>query len=141
MHFMGCMCVMDVIDEMCVLGHMGHMGGVMDIISGMFPNFMHYLTLLPSIHLLSRITQSNSPHSTLLYSTLLHCLQCAERFAPSTSWYVRTVVRVFELAGDKVKPAVAQTLMQLIAEGEGCRALSCSRSAHATCGIALSRIS
>ena len=44
-------------------------------------------------------------------------LQCAERFAPSTSWYVRTAVRVFELAGDKVKPSVAQTLMQLIAEG------------------------
>lgn len=42
--------------------------------------------------------------------------QCAERFAPSTAWYVRTVVRVFELAGDKVKPAVAQTLMELIAE-------------------------
>lgn len=43
--------------------------------------------------------------------------QCAERFAPSNAWFVQTVIRVFELAGDKVKPAVAQTLTQLIAEG------------------------
>ena len=43
--------------------------------------------------------------------------QCAERFAPSNAWYVQTVIRVFELAGDKVKPAVAHTLTQLIAEG------------------------
>ncbi len=43
--------------------------------------------------------------------------QCAERFAPSNAWYVETMVRVFELAGDKVKMSVAQTLMQLIAEG------------------------
>jgi AP-4 complex subunit epsilon-1 len=43
--------------------------------------------------------------------------QCAERFAPSNAWYVQTVIKVFELAGDKVKVSVAQTLMQLIAEG------------------------
>jgi AP-4 complex subunit epsilon-1 len=43
--------------------------------------------------------------------------QCAERFAPSNSWFVSTIVRVFELAGEKVKMSVAQTLMQLIAEG------------------------
>lgn len=43
--------------------------------------------------------------------------QCAERYAPSNAWYVQTIVRVFELAGDKVKMSVAQTLMQLIAEG------------------------
>jgi AP-4 complex subunit epsilon-1 len=43
--------------------------------------------------------------------------QCAERFAPSNAWYVQTMVHVFELAGDKVKLSVAQTLMQLIAEG------------------------
>lgn len=43
--------------------------------------------------------------------------QCAERFAPSNAWYVQTMVKVFELAGDKVKMSVAQTLMQLIAEG------------------------
>eukprot|EP01039_Chlorochromonas_danica_P004528 gene4528-4966_t len=43
--------------------------------------------------------------------------QCAERFAPSNAWYVQTIIRVFELAGDKVKINVAQTLTQLIAEG------------------------
>ena len=43
--------------------------------------------------------------------------QCAERYAPSNTWYVETMVRVFEVAGDKVKMSVAQTLMQLIAEG------------------------
>lgn len=43
--------------------------------------------------------------------------QCAERFAPSNTWYVRTIIKAFELAGDKVKPSVAQTLTQLIAEG------------------------
>lgn len=43
--------------------------------------------------------------------------QCAERFAPSNAWYVSTMVHVFELAGDKVKMSVAQTLMQLVAEG------------------------
>eukprot|EP00595_Chromulina_sp_UTEXLB2642_P001142 CAMPEP_0196761884 /NCGR_PEP_ID=MMETSP1095-20130614/1192_1 /TAXON_ID=96789 ORGANISM="Chromulina nebulosa, Strain UTEXLB2642" /NCGR_SAMPLE_ID=MMETSP1095 /ASSEMBLY_ACC=CAM_ASM_000446 /LENGTH=722 /DNA_ID=CAMNT_0042111947 /DNA_START=573 /DNA_END=2738 /DNA_ORIENTATION=- len=43
--------------------------------------------------------------------------QCAERYAPSNAWYVQTIVRVFELAGDKVKLAVAMTLTQLIAQG------------------------
>jgi AP-4 complex subunit epsilon-1 len=43
--------------------------------------------------------------------------QCAERFAPSNPWYVQTIIQVFELAGDKVKASVAQTLTQLIAEG------------------------
>lgn len=45
--------------------------------------------------------------------------QCAERYAPSNAWYVSIIVKVFELAGDKVKPSVAQTLTQLIAEGAG----------------------
>lgn len=45
--------------------------------------------------------------------------QCAEKFASSHGWYVSTMVRVFYLAGDKIKSNVAQTLMQLIAEGEG----------------------
>jgi len=30
-------------------------------------------------------------------------LQCAERFAPSNGWYLRTTMRVFELGGDKVR--------------------------------------
>ena len=42
---------------------------------------------------------------------------CAERFAPSNFWFVNTMVKIFELAGDKVKMTVAQTLLQLIAEG------------------------
>jgi AP-4 complex subunit epsilon-1 len=42
---------------------------------------------------------------------------CAERFAPSNFWFVNTMVKIFELAGDKVKMSVAQTLLQLIAEG------------------------
>ncbi|CAN0334943.1 unnamed protein product [Ascophyllum nodosum] len=46
--------------------------------------------------------------------------QCAERFAPSNSWYVGVITRVFRLAGDMVKPEVAHNLMQqLIAEGSG----------------------
>jgi AP-4 complex subunit epsilon-1 len=43
--------------------------------------------------------------------------QCAERFAPSNTWYVQTIIKVFQLAGDKVKHNVAHTLTQLIAEG------------------------
>ena len=31
--------------------------------------------------------------------------QCSERFAPSNGWYIHTVVKVFELAGDKVTRA------------------------------------
>ncbi|CAM9395079.1 unnamed protein product [Sphacelaria rigidula] len=45
--------------------------------------------------------------------------QCAERFAPSNSWYVRIITRVFRLAGDMVKADVGHNLMQLIAEGSG----------------------
>ncbi|CAM9897356.1 unnamed protein product [Scytosiphon promiscuus] len=45
--------------------------------------------------------------------------QCAERFAPSNSWYVGVITKVFRLAGDMVKPEVAHNLMQLIAEGSG----------------------
>lgn len=43
--------------------------------------------------------------------------QCAERYAPSNAWFIRTMIRVFELAGDKVNQQMAQTLIQLIAEG------------------------
>ncbi len=44
---------------------------------------------------------------------------CAERYAPSNAWYVRSMMRVFELAGDKVTRNAANTLVQLIAEGTG----------------------
>lgn len=39
--------------------------------------------------------------------------QCAERFAPSNSWYVGVITKVFRLAGDMVKPEVAHNLMQV----------------------------
>jgi len=41
----------------------------------------------------------------------------AERFAPSNEWYVATVLRVLELAGNLVQPEVTQTLISLVAEG------------------------
>lgn len=44
---------------------------------------------------------------------------CAERYAPSNAWFVRTIISVFESGGDKVKRNVANTLVQLIAEGTG----------------------
>ena len=39
--------------------------------------------------------------------------QCAEKFAPSNSWYVGVITKVFRLAGDMVKPEVAHNLMQV----------------------------
>ena len=45
--------------------------------------------------------------------------QCAERYAPSNSWYIFSMIRIFEIAGDKVTTETSQTLMQLIAEGSG----------------------
>jgi|TARA_B100000780_G_C21109125_1_gene448088 AP-4 complex subunit epsilon-1 len=45
--------------------------------------------------------------------------QLAERFAPSNQWFITTLTTVFELGGDLVKPAVAHTVMRLIAEGSG----------------------
>ena len=41
----------------------------------------------------------------------------AERFAPDNAWYIRTITRVFELAGSLVQDQVASNLMVLIAEG------------------------
>lgn len=45
--------------------------------------------------------------------------QCAERYAPSNAWYIRTMTNVFELGGDLVRPEVAHNLLRLIAEGSG----------------------
>ena len=45
--------------------------------------------------------------------------QAAERFAPSNAWYVTTMVTVFELGGDLVRPEVALNLCRLVAEGGG----------------------
>lgn len=45
--------------------------------------------------------------------------QVAERYAPSTAWYVQVMTQVFELGGDLVKMETASGLMRLIAEGGG----------------------
>jgi AP-4 complex subunit epsilon-1 len=63
--------------------------------------------------------------------------QCAERYAPSNAWYVQTIVRVFELAGDKVKMGVAQTLTQLIAEGASDEDTEEGKVVSSTCSIML----
>lgn len=41
----------------------------------------------------------------------------AERYAPSTIWYVETIVTVLEIAGDIVQDSVVRSLMRIIAEG------------------------
>lgn len=65
--------------------------------------------------LLSFLSSSSDDH---FRSDLVQQItQCAERFAPSNTWYVQTIIKVFQLAGDKIKLSVAQTLTQLIAEG------------------------
>jgi AP-4 complex subunit epsilon-1 len=60
----------------------------------------------------------------------------AERFAPSNTWYVQTVTRVLEVAGDLVQPDAAINLMVLIAEGSGDaetdEELRCESVAHLT---------
>ncbi|XP_027084502.1 AP-4 complex subunit epsilon [Coffea arabica] len=47
------------------------------------------------------------------------CVELAEQFAPSNQWFIQTMNRVFEHAGDLVNPKVAHNLMRLIAEGFG----------------------
>ncbi|KAF2308766.1 hypothetical protein GH714_017374 [Hevea brasiliensis] len=49
------------------------------------------------------------------------CVELAEQFAPSNHWFIQTMNRVFEHAGDLVKSKVAHNLMRLIAEGFGRR--------------------
>ncbi|CAA0812028.1 AP-4 complex subunit epsilon [Striga hermonthica] len=47
------------------------------------------------------------------------CVELAEQFAPSNQWFIQTMNRVFEHAGDLVNAKVAHNLMRLIAEGFG----------------------
>ncbi|CAA2992736.1 AP-4 complex subunit epsilon [Olea europaea subsp. europaea] len=47
------------------------------------------------------------------------CVELAEQFAPSNQWFIQTMNKVFEHAGDLVNPKVAHNLMRLIAEGFG----------------------
>eukprot|EP00891_Asterochloris_glomerata_P002814 jgi/Astpho2/2814/fgenesh1_pm.00050_%23_25_t len=45
--------------------------------------------------------------------------ELVERFAPDTQWFIDTMNQVFELGGEVVQPALAHSLMRLIAEGAG----------------------
>lgn len=47
------------------------------------------------------------------------CVELAEQFAPSNHWFIQTMNKVFEHAGDMVNIKVAHNLMRLIAEGFG----------------------
>ncbi|KAL2548104.1 AP-4 complex subunit epsilon [Forsythia ovata] len=47
------------------------------------------------------------------------CIELAEQFAPSNQWFIQTMNKVFEHAGDLVNAKVAHNLMRLIAEGFG----------------------
>ena len=45
--------------------------------------------------------------------------ELAERYAPSTQWFITTMNVLFEVGGDVVKQSTAHNLMALIAEGSG----------------------
>ncbi|KAL6549768.1 hypothetical protein OROMI_020256 [Orobanche minor] len=47
------------------------------------------------------------------------CVELAEEFAPGNQWFIQTMNKVFEHAGDLVNAKVAHNLMRLIAEGFG----------------------
>ncbi|ONK72556.1 uncharacterized protein A4U43_C04F20650 [Asparagus officinalis] len=47
------------------------------------------------------------------------CVELAEQFAPSNQWFIQTMNKVFEHAGDLVNIRVAHNLMRLLAEGFG----------------------
>uniref|UniRef100_A0A5B6Z1K6 Putative AP-4 complex subunit epsilon n=1 Tax=Davidia involucrata TaxID=16924 RepID=A0A5B6Z1K6_DAVIN len=47
------------------------------------------------------------------------CVELAEQFAPSNHWFIQTMNKVFEHAGDLVNIKVVHNLMRLIAEGFG----------------------
>ncbi|XP_020110695.1 AP-4 complex subunit epsilon [Ananas comosus] len=47
------------------------------------------------------------------------CVELAEQYAPSNQWFIQTMNKVFEHAGDLVNIRVAHNLMRLIAEGFG----------------------
>ncbi|CAL9145664.1 unnamed protein product [Musa hybrid cultivar] len=47
------------------------------------------------------------------------CVELAEQFAPSNQWFIQTMNKVFEHAGDLLNVRVAHNLMRLIAEGFG----------------------
>jgi AP-4 complex subunit epsilon-1 len=45
--------------------------------------------------------------------------ELAERYAPTTRWFIETMNTMFAIGGDVVKPVTAHNLMRLIGEGSG----------------------
>ena len=43
----------------------------------------------------------------------------AERYAPNNTWYIQTITKLLEVAGDMVTTSTSQNLLNLIAEGTG----------------------
>ncbi|XP_027359946.1 AP-4 complex subunit epsilon-like [Abrus precatorius] len=62
------------------------------------------------------ISISDDHYKTYIAS---RCVELAEQFAPSNHWFIQTMNKVFEHAGDLVNIKVAHNLMRLIAEGFG----------------------
>ena len=55
-----------------------------------------------------------------LRRALVHRIAAAaEKFAPDNGWYVSVVVQLMEMGGDLVEQEVVQSLIRLVAEGEG----------------------
>jgi AP-4 complex subunit epsilon-1 len=52
-------------------------------------------------------------------STAARIGELAERYAPTTQWFIDTMNAMFAIGGDVVKPTVAHNLMRLIGEGSG----------------------
>ena len=51
--------------------------------------------------------------------TVSRISELAERYAPTTQWFIDTMNAMFAIGGDVVKPAAAHNLMRLIGEGSG----------------------
>ncbi|KAK7406999.1 hypothetical protein VNO78_08637 [Psophocarpus tetragonolobus] len=62
------------------------------------------------------ISISDDHYKTYIAS---RCVELAEQFAPSNHWFIQTMNKVFEHAGDLVNIKVAHNLIRLIAEGFG----------------------
>ncbi|KAE8637365.1 hypothetical protein CSA_023066 [Cucumis sativus] len=65
------------------------------------------------------------------------CVKLAEEFAPNNHWFIQTINKVFEHAGDLVNIKVAHDLMRLIAEGfrEDGDTVDSELRSSAVCGV------
>lgn len=55
---------------------------------------------------------------TFIRQDLVHKItSAAERYAPTNSWYISTIISVFEAGGDLVREDIASNMQQLIADG------------------------